>query len=411
MRSLAVLVSLAAVASAGPPTWPQWRGPTRDGLTPNAPAWPKSLDSLKVDWKVDDLGDSYSGPIVGPDKVFVTGTVDKTKEVVRALDRTTGKELWKSEWDGSLTVPFFAAKNGSWIRATPALADGVLYVAGIRDVLVALDADTGKQLWKVDFPQEVGSPPPAFGFVCSPLVVDLEEKKGVVVQAGGAVVMVDAKTGKTIWTAMKDGGGMFGSAFSSPVRTTFRDTDQLLVQARTKLAGLDPKTGDVLWAKEIPAFRGMNILTPQPVDGGVFTSTYGGKTQWFPIDTATDGLAPGDGWTLRYEGNMTSPVVVDGHAYLLGKDRRFLCVDLKTGEEKWRSDQRFGEYWSLVANGQQILALDGLGKLYLINADPKEFYVESEKDLNIGDTWAHLAVVGDRVFVRSRTGLVCYEWK
>ncbi|WP_246173699.1 PQQ-binding-like beta-propeller repeat protein [Limnoglobus roseus] len=75
-----------------------------------------------------------------------------------------------------------------------------------------------------------------------------------------------------------------------------------------------------------------------------------------------------DAWTLRYEGYMTTPVVVDGYAYVLDKDKRLLCINLKTGKEAWGTDERFGDYWSLVANGDKILALDNRGVLYLLRA-------------------------------------------
>ncbi len=88
--------------------WPQWRGPTRDGQV-EGPKWPTSLsqDQLEVNWSVS-LGPSYSGPIIASDRVFVTETQNRQNEVVRALDRETGQEIWKAEWPGAMSVPFFA---------------------------------------------------------------------------------------------------------------------------------------------------------------------------------------------------------------------------------------------------------------------------------------------------------------
>jgi outer membrane protein assembly factor BamB len=404
----ALAVFALAAAPAEPPTWPQWRGPTRDGHVAPAAPWPDSLtdDALTVRWKASDLGDSYSGPVVTADRVFVTGTVGKTTEVVRALDRATGKELWKASWDGAISVPFFAARNGSWIRATPAADADTVYVAGMRDVLVALDAATGKERWRVDFPKQFDAPVPTFGFVSSPLV----HGDAVFVQAGAALVKLDKRTGKVLWKALKDEGGTMGSAFSSPVLATLAGAEQLVVQTRTKLAGVDPATGDVLWSREIPAFRGMNILTPVVVGGGVFTSTYGGDTRWFPV-TAKGGKAePGAGWSFRYEGYMGSPVVVGGHAYFLGKDQRAVCVDLTAGKEAWRSEKRFGQYWSVAANRDKLLALDQKGVLYLFRANPTEFDPIAERKVGDGETWAHVAVCGDEVFVRDLTGITAFRW-
>ncbi len=408
-RSLGVLLLLASAAFAtDPPVWPQWRGPNRDGLVAG-PAWPDKIagDALKQVWRVENLGPSYSGPIVAADRVFTTQTVDKKSEVVTAHDRKTGKELWKTSWDGSITVPFFAAKNGNWIRSTPASDGETLFVAGMRDVLVALDGASGRERWRVDFVKEFEAPAPDFGFVCSPIV----DADGVYVQAGGGFAKVDKRTGKVLWRTLKDGGGMMGSAFSSPVFARLAGTDQVVVQTRTKLAGVDRDTGKELWSKEIPSFRGMNILTPVPVgDDGVFTSTYGGNTRLLRVTSAGGKYDTADAWTVRYEGNMSTPVVVDGHAYVLGKDKRLVCVDVKTGKQRWGTDDRFGDYWSLVANGDKILALDNRGILFLIRANAKEFELLDTRKLAENDTWAHLAVCGDEVFVRDLNGLTAWKW-
>jgi outer membrane protein assembly factor BamB len=333
--------------------------------------------------------------------------VDKKTEVVTAFDRKTGKELWKASWDGAITVPFFAAKNGSWIRSTPIYDGKTLFVAGIRDVLVALDGQTGKELWRVDFVKEFDAPPPDFGFVCSPLCDDT----AVYVQAGGCFVKVDKTTGKVIWRALKDGGGMMGSAFSSPVFARLAGKDQVVVQTRTTLAGVDRESGKELWAKEIPSFRGMNILTPVTLnEDGVFTSTYGGNTRLLKVKGDGSKYAAEDGWTLKYEGNMTSPVVVNKHAYVLGKDRQLLCVNVDNGKEAWRTEERFGEYWSIVANKDKLLGLDQRGILYLLRANPSEYEPLAKRKVSESETWAHVAVCGEEIFIRDLSGLTAWRW-
>lgn len=404
---LPILVFACPAFATEPTIWPQWRGPSRDGQV-TAPAWPDTLkpEILKPLWRVAELGPSYSGPVVSAELVFVTETANKENEVVIALDRKTGKEVWRTKWAGSMSVPFFAAKNGSWIRSTPALNGDTLYVGGMRDLLVALDANSGQQRWRLDFVKEFDTPLPAFGFASSPLV----GTDGVYVQAGGGVVKVDAKTGKVRWRALSDGGGMNGSAFASPVLARFQGKDQVVVQARTKMAGLEPSTGGVLWEREIPAFRGMNILTPVPVGDGILTSTYGGTTQLFQIKAGPLGFTTADGWMFKYEGNMSTPVVVADHAYLLGRDRRLLCINVKTGKLAWATDERFGEYWSLVANGDKILALDNRGLLYLLKANPVEFELLDKRKIADSETWAHLAVCGDELFIRDSTGISAFRW-
>ena len=129
-------------------TWPQWRGPNRDGTAPGE-GWGADLsdENFGVKWEVNGLGPSYSGPVVDANRVYITETVDKTTEVVRALNRFSGEELWKTSWVGAMKVPFFASRNGSWIRSTPAVDEASIYVAGMRDVLTCLHAETGKVRW------------------------------------------------------------------------------------------------------------------------------------------------------------------------------------------------------------------------------------------------------------------------
>lgn len=385
--------------------WPQWRGPNRDGLV-GGPNWPSSLSEkvLTLLWRVE-LAPSYSGPIVSDSAVFVTGTADKATEVVYALDRKSGKELWRAQWPGSITVPFFARSNGSLIRSTPAFDGESLYVAGMQDVLVSLNAKTGKEQWRVDFAKEFKAPLPAFGFVSSPLL----DGDSLYVQAGASLVSLDRKTGQVIWRALKDDGGMMGGAFSSPVMATLAGQRQLVVQTREKLAGVDPKTGDVLWEQKVPNFRGMNILTPVVFGDSIFTSAYEKNSWLFTVSKSDGQFQIKEAWNNNAQRYMSTPVVIDGYAYLHLQNQRFTCINLTTGERTWTS-QAFGQYCSLVAQKDRILALDQRGKLLLIKANPKAFELLDERKVSDQDTWGHVAVCGQEVFVRELNALSVFLW-
>ena len=386
--------------------WAQWRGPNRDGVLPKG-SLPDSIDedTLKKKWAMP-LGPSYSGPLVVGDSIFVTETKDKKFEVVTAIDLATGKPIWKTEWEGSMRVPFFAASNGSWIRATPAYDDGRLYVAGIRDVLVCLDASNGKIIWKLDFPADTGSAAPNFGFVCSPLV----DGEFLYVQAGGGFKKLEKATGKVVWSSLEDGGGMNGSAFSSPVIANLGGKRQAVVQTRGELCGVDLETGKKLWGQAVKTFRGMNILTPTIWNGSVFTSTYGGNTQLINVASAgtTNNFVTAQLWSAPVEGYMSSPVIIDGHSFVHLRNQRFACFDLKSGEETWRS-KPFGKYASLIGSGDKILALDQKGELLLISANPEKFELIERRKVG-DDSWAHLAVRGKTIIIRNLNEVVAYEW-
>jgi outer membrane protein assembly factor BamB len=362
-------------------------------------------ENLKQQWRVE-LGPSYSGPVVAGDRVFTTQTRDAKQEVVHAFDRQTGAELWKTEWLGALSVPFFARSNGSWIRSTPAVEGESLFVGGMRDVLTCLNTTNGETRWKVDFVEQFNTAVPAFGFVCSPLVVD----GAVYVQAGASLAKVDQKTGEVLWRALDDGGGMWGSAFSSPVFATLLGKPQIIVQTRELLAGVDPTDGSVLWKQEIPAFRGMNILTPTVWNDSIFTSSYGGKSTLFRLSQQGEAIEVEEVWTNKAQAYMSSPVVYDDHLYLHLKNQRFTCIDLASGETRWTTTP-FGKYWSMAATQDRLLALDQRGELLLIELTPEKFEELAKIDISQDETWAHLAVSGNQLFVRELGALAGYRWE
>ncbi|MFN7730847.1 MAG: PQQ-binding-like beta-propeller repeat protein [Pirellula sp.] len=400
--SMSALAAVSGTAIAeDSQQWLTWRGPSRDSALPGA-AWPESLDEaqLKLTWNVP-FGDSYSGPIVTDKAVFTTESADGKERVV-CVDRKTGEIRWTKEWTGSMTVPFFAARNGSWIRSTPASDGQMIYVGGIRDVLVALDCQTGEEKWRVDFAEKTGKVPD-FGMVCSPLI----DGEFIYVQAGKGLQKLYKSNGQVVWSALQDSGDIMSSgAFSSPVITTLEGKRQLLVQTRTYMAGVDLESGSKLWSYEVAAFRGMNILTPTVWDNGIFTSSYGGRSLLLDVKTGSTTTR----WENKLEGYMSSPVVIDHYLYMHLRNKRFACIDLKEGKEAWVT-RPFGEYWSMVTNGQRILALDQTGKLRLIAHNPKEFELLSERKLTDEESWAHLAVAGSSVVVRTQKALQHYDWK
>jgi outer membrane protein assembly factor BamB len=400
---LAIALASAFLQAAD---WPQWRGPNRDGQF-NGPAWPEKLDTnhLQRAWRVE-LGSSYSGPIVSGDRVFTTESKDKKFEVVTAFDRKTGKELWRAQWEGAMTVPFFAKANGDWIRATPACDGESLFIAGMRDLLVCLDAATGKERWRFDFVKKLEAPMPDFGFVCSPLV----DGEFVYVQAGASFVKLNKRTGELLWRTLEDKGGMWGSVFSSPMFAELAGKRQLVVQTREKLAGVDPADGKVLWEQPVEAFRGMNILTPVAYKDTIFTSTYGGKTIGFKVAQTDGKFTVTEAWKHKAQGYMSTPVVIDGVAYNHLKSQRVMAIEVESGRELWTSDKSFGKYMSLVAQGDRILALDQRGQLFQFQANKEKFEQLGQRKLSDSETWAHLAVAGDQLFVRELNALTAYRW-
>ena len=270
--------------SGGAETWPGWRGPSRKAYVPER-NWPESLDPshLKLLWEVP-LEKSYSGPIIVGDQVFSTESRSKDQERAIAFDRSSGQQRWATTWSGSMSVPFFAASNGSWIRSTPVTNGTKIFVGGMCDYLACLDVATGDKKYTIDFKERFGSPLPSFGQVCSPI---LDEGR-LFIQSGGGLVCLDAETGETVWRTLAEKDAM-NSAFSSPIIASLHGIRQLIVQTRNELCGVELETGKPLWKKKVESFRGMNILTPTTWNDSVFTSSYGGKSLMFDFEPSDSG--------------------------------------------------------------------------------------------------------------------------
>jgi hypothetical protein len=87
-----------------------------------------------------------------------------------------------------------------------------------------------------------------------------------------------------------------------------------------------------------------------------------------------------------------------------------MAIEVETGRELWTTEQSFGKYWSLVAQGDRMLALDQRGLLLLLRANKAKFELLDQRQLTTAETWAHLAVVGEELFVRELNGLSAYRW-
>jgi outer membrane protein assembly factor BamB len=202
------------------------------------------------------------------------------------------------------------------------------------------------------------------------------------------------------------------SPFSSPMLFELHGVPQLIVLERNRLCGLNPQNGQRLWSVQVPAFRGMNILTPTQVGSGLLTATYGGKTHLFEPSQSEDGnWQVNQKWIQNFQGYMSSPLVVGSHAYLHGRSGRMVCLDTQAGQVLWTSSESFGKYCSQVTNGERMLCLSHDGNLRLLKINPEHCQIMDETRVSQEETWAHLAVAGHSLILRSLHSLCIFDWK
>ena len=388
-------------------TWPQWRGPTRDGKVPGDTPWPDSLsaDHLTQTWRVE-LSEGYSSPIVTPRHVIVLETRNKTHEVVRALDRLTGNESWNCAWEGSMEVADFGARVGNWIKSTPTFDSGRLFVSGMRDVLVCLDEASGSEIWRVDFSKRYGTPIPELGFICSPLVTG----DSVYVQTADSTVCVDKWTGESRWRSLVEDEKGHGSYSSPDIQPVF-GKPQILVAMISDIAGLDPDSGDVLWSERLDSVDLGAILTPVVYKDQIFTSTRASRSGMYKLSKAAGHLGVTKTWQNKATVYMSPPIVLNDCIYLHLKSSRMACLNLETGEEQWTSTKSMGYYCSMVSHGDRILALSNEGELLLFRASPERFDPLDSRKISESETWGHPTVAGSSLYIRELNAISAYQWK
>lgn len=233
------LMSILAVLSGGNVVagdWPQWRGPTRDGVLVDFAApkvWPKQLEEL---WKID-VGIGFSSPVVSGDTIFVFTREDEN-EVVRAVSLSSGKELWSKPYPAPYEISPYAHSVGKGPKSTPVVADGRLVTFGISGILSCWETASGKLVWQHNFADQFPATSPLYGAAMSPLV----DHGHVIAHVGGhdkgALRAFDLAAGRTVWQWTGD-----GPAYTSPVLATFGDTRQLIGQSQDACIGVSPDDG------------------------------------------------------------------------------------------------------------------------------------------------------------------------
>ena len=402
-------VAAAGDANAKPGTpavaaaeWPQWRGPNRDGLAAGvAPpsVWPKEL---KQGWRVT-VGIGHSSPVVTGGVVYQFARQGE-EEVLLALDAATGKELWRA---GAVPAPYTvnpaASGHGKGPKSTPVVANGRVFTLGIAGLLSAHDAKTGRLVWRKDFSKQFPTTSPLYGTAMSPIVVgDL-----VVAHVGGhdkgALTAFDAATGAVKWSYDAD-----GPAYSSPVLLTTGGERQIVTFTQKELVGVSAATGALLWKLPAKTEYDTNCNTPVVYKDTIVVTFEGqGLVALRPVREGGKWAAREVWRNAENELYMNTPVVHGSTLYGLSmrKKGQFFAVDAATGKTLWQGPGRMGENAAIVNLGGTLLALTNDAVLYVLPAGAASFAPSAQYTVATSQTWAHPVVLGDQLLVKDETTL------
>ncbi|HZH91177.1 MAG TPA: PQQ-binding-like beta-propeller repeat protein [Pyrinomonadaceae bacterium] len=379
--------------------WTNFRGPNRDGRYEESAVrvnWPAG--GLKPVWK-QPVGGGFSSFVVA-DGAAYTIEQRRAQEVVTAYNVETGRELWTHGWNAE----FSPDNTGDGPRSTPTWDAGRIYALGAEGELRSLDAKTGKLYWQKNILSDNGASNIQWGMAASPLVVDDK----VVVLAGGAsgkgVVAYNKMTGARVWSALGD-----RASYTSPMLVTLAGKRQVLVVTASRIAGLDPADGAVLWSHTWDVSMGINVSQPLIVGANRFfiSAGYGKGAALVELAGSGRSFTTRAVWeNINLKTKFNSPVVHNGHVY--GLDERILtCVDLATGARKWKGG-RYGYGQMLLASNHLIVTTD-TGEIALVKADPAGYAEVAKFAALTGKTWNVPALANGRLLVRNGNEMAAYN--
>ena len=409
IRILLLVASLLAplTALAANSDWPQWRGPRRDGSVTDftAPAaWPKAL---KEQWKVT-VGVGHSSPLLVGDRVYVFARQGE-EEVLLSLDAATGKEIWRA---GSQAVPYemnpAALGHGKGPKSTPVYAGGKIYTLGITGILSAHDAKTGRVVWRKEFSKEYPATSPLYGTAMSPVV-----EGGLVIahvggQDKGALTAFDAATGQVKWAYNAD-----GPAYSSPIVVTLAGVRQVVTFTQRDFVGINVANGKLLWKLPAKSAYDTNSVTAiNYKDTLIFSREDQGITA-IRLTKRGEEMTAQEVWNNREnELYMNSPVL-EGNQLIglsIRKKGQFFAIDAETGKTLWQSAGRMGENAAILNAGKVLLLLTNEAKLVVLGPSATEYKPLAEYTVAQSPTWAHPVAAGNRILVKDETTLAALSF-
>ncbi len=382
-----------APSAASTIAFPQYLGPTRDGLLPPpSRAWSTNWTARppEVVWK-HPIGAAWSGFVIAEGRAW-TQEQDGEQELVTCYDLATGARLWTHR-DSARYATTIA---GEGPRATPTLNGGRVVTLGATGILNCLDRVTGDIRWSRELQKELNAGMPGWGFASSPLIVD----GLVIVIAGGSndrsVAAFDLETGALKWA-----GGSHGASYSSASIATLAGVPQVLAFNSSHLTSHNPATGAVLWDH---AFGNSQPHVAMPVVLGtnqvLISAGYGMGAELVDVSRqANGGLTNRSVWlSKKLKAKFANVFARGGFAYGLD-DGILACLDLRDGSQRWK-EGRYGHGQGLVS-GEWYLLMAESGELVLLHPTPDgagelgRFRVFSSK------TWNPIAVSGNLVLVRN----------
>jgi outer membrane protein assembly factor BamB len=394
LSSVSVVVSTRAMDD-----WPQWRGPRRDGVSTERgllKQWPGNGPPLA--WQTKGAGEGYSSFSVANGRLFTLGARGSTEYVI-AFDTASGKRVWEVAHGRR-----FNNDRGDGPRATPTIEGDRVYAFGASGDLSVLDAATGKVIWTQNVLQKYGGSNINWGLSESPLVLS----DRILVNAGGSgasIVALRKTDGSPIWKTQNDEPG-----YSSAVLLESGGLRQAVFFTAERALGVDVNDGRLLWSYNRVANRTANIATPIVRGSQVFLSSdYGTGAALLSIMVEGPKVSAREVYfTSEMRNHHSSSVLIGDHLY--GFSSSILtAMHFETGKQAWR-DRSVGK-GSLVFADDRLYLYSENGVVGLAEANPAGYREHGRFQIRAGNlpTWSHPVVSAGKLFLRDQDTIYAYD--
>jgi outer membrane protein assembly factor BamB len=398
-----------------PVPWLQWGGPNHNFCSDStglANRWPKEGPSKL--WQ-RQFGDGFSAIVSDGDTLYTMYAARdkadpfKGDEVIVALDAKTGKTTWEHKypapWPKDLQMEF-----GPGPHSTPALVGDRLFAVGCTAKLFCLDKKSGKVVWSKDLHEEYKAGLLMRGYGASPIAYKENILLPVSKEKGHAVMAFNQKDGSVVWQ-----GGDFEPGYATLQVINVDGVEQLVAFSGTAVIGLDPTNGKTTWKVEHPTQWTANISTPVwgPQDKFLFiSSAYGMGSRGVKLEKAGSQVGAKEAWfNPKMKIQHGDAVRVGDWVYGGSGDfgPTFLaCVNAKTGEFGWR--QRGVSKANVLYADGKLIVLDEDGTLFLVKADPTKYRLLGKLPGICKKTaWTVPTLVGRTLYLRDREKLIALD--
>jgi outer membrane protein assembly factor BamB len=377
----------------------QWRGTNRDGIyneTGLMKKWPEA--GPKLLWHFDELGDGHTSAAVTSKGIFTTGMING-KGNIFAFD-LAGKLLWKKEYG----TEWAESHNG--VRSTPLVVKDKLYFVSAYGQLFCMNCSDGQTVWTIDLVKQYGAQNIKWG-ITENLLFDGNVLYCTPGGTDAAMVALDINTGKQLWKSKPNGEK---SAYCSPVMIKLANKKIVATIMQYSIVGFDASTGNQLWKSDFTMDPDVHPNSPVYIDGYLFcTSGYGLGSKMLKL--SADGNSVTEEWkNATCDPKIGGVVVLNDRIYGTGdRNRKFFCLDWKTGKELF--SVRDLAPANIITNDGLLYVYSESGKVNLVEAKSDGFNVISSFPVPFGANphWAHLVIKDKKLYVRHGTSLMVYD--